>query len=98
MDEMTFKFRRAFYTIEDDINRIVDQSTNKFCRAELVKFKRRLTQLNEDRDILLGALASGKLELMDVAPGVINADIHIIYTMSYMRLLKTKLKELEAAK
>ena len=82
----------------EHLNEVVDTATNKFCRAELVKFKRRLVQLNEDRDVLLGALASGKLELMDVAPGVINADMQIIYTMHYMRQLKAKLKELEAAK
>ena len=82
----------------EHLNDIVDTATNKFCRAELVKFKRRLAQLNEDRDILLGALASDKMDLATVAPGVIHADIQIIYTMSYMRLLKTKLKELEATK
>ena len=82
----------------EHLNEVVDTATNKFCRAELVKFKRRLVQLNEDRDILLGVLASGKLDLMDVAPGVINADMQIIYTTHYMRRLKAKLKELEGEK
>ena len=80
------------------LDEILDTAINKFCRTELVKFKRRVVQLNEDRDVLLGALASGELDLMAVAPDVINADIHIIYTMSYMRLLKTKLRELEETK
>ena len=94
MDDMI----RDRFTIEEDINEIVDTATNKFCRAQLVNFKRRLVQLNEDRDILLGALASDKMDLATVAPGIINADIQIIYTMSYMRLLKAKLKELESKK